>query len=218
VDTAAGRKDPDSVPGSGGKGCLRLMLAGPVLLLGAPVVALMRSLARWKRGRAVRLDHLDEEKSGAFSLFSGVVDFPSDVESSRILTSALASLASALSGPGDAHYLLHDDGEEGVILGLGPSIQDLCERFQIMCRKHSIEGRNLLWLSMDASEHIGRYFRSGCWDAKTEGNAALDGLPLHWALEIRRKRGAVSTRWEIRLRVPEAKIRSGREFFDRLRV
>jgi len=214
VDAAAGKVGKEAGPGGGG--CLRLMLAGPVLLLGAPVVALMRSLARRKRGRAVRLDELKEEKSGGFAVFSGAVDFPSGTESSRILTAALASLASTLSGPGDAHYLLHDDGEDGVVLGLGPSIQDLCERFEIMCRKHSVEGRNLLWLSMDTSEHIGRYFRSGCWDAKTEGNAALDELPLHWALEIRRKRGAVSTRWELRIRVPEEKERYGREFFGRI--
>ena len=208
------KKRPEPAPGSGGPGCLRLMLAAPFLLLAAPLVSMMRSLARRRRGQAVRLGKVKETAEEKHIIFSSVVDFPSGTENCRRLTGALAALAATLSGPRDRHYLLYDDGEEGVLLGIGPSVQELAERFMIMCRKHSVENRNLLWLGMEDSEYIGSYFSSGRWE--TDGPESLAALPLNWALEIRRQRGAVSTRWDLRLRLPQREEERGRSFFSRL--
>lgn len=210
-------KPPQPPGGSANSGCLRLILAGPILVLGAPLVAAMRSLARWRRGRDIRVQDVRDEKFGRYRSLHSAVDYPSSCESCSQLTSALAVLASSLSHSSDNHYLLYRESEAGILLGLGPSIQDLAERFLIMCRKSSIEGRSLLWLSLDRSRYIGEYLEAEKFNPDAGDTDRLLGeAPLNWALKIRRKRSSVSTRYEIHLYLPAESGTYGEDFIRQL--
>jgi len=202
------------------RGCLRLALAGPFLLIAAPVVASLRFFARLRRGKEQRIRVGDAAvipgSSGDMKRIRGVIDFPSGVDVCRELTSAAARLASRV-GRGGFHYVLYRDkgSDENVVTGIGPAIQEFAERFLITCRRSSLEDRSVLFLAVGREIEIGRYLDPGGYDpdASGEPEGLFRRMPFQWGLVMLRRRKTASTLFDVTLVVASEEERHAVEFF-----
>jgi hypothetical protein len=174
-------------------GCLRAAVAMPLLVLLAPVAAMVRSVARLRRGSAVDLGI----RTAADGRVAVSLDLPWTVDPVRPVTECVARFAEAVGRPGDVYALCwEDDGvDEAQRVAVGASIQALADRLQRSLRRSSLNGRWVVWLALPRGLHPGQVVgptvpipQDGTW------NAALSP-GFRWAFGLRRTDTAVARRW-----------------------
>ena len=95
-----------STEGPRGSGCLKTVLAGPLLVVLAPLVALVRVVGRARRGRNVlvrRVESPFEGPGGEESItLSLLLDVPADRDISRLVTDRVVRIAESLATGGES--------------------------------------------------------------------------------------------------------------------
>jgi hypothetical protein len=189
-------------------GCLRAAVAMPLLAVLAPVAAMVRSVARLRRGSAVDLGI----RTAADGRVAVSLDLPWTVDPVRPVTECVARFAEVVGRPGDVYALCwEDDGVgEAQRVAVGASIQALADRLQRSLRRSSLNGRWVVWLALPRGCHPGQAAdptvpipQDGTW------NTALSP-GFRWALGLCREDSAVTRRWRLEFQgegVSEAVVR-----------
>lgn len=190
-------------------GCLRALLAAPVLAVLAPVTAIFRTWARWRRGSTVVVKTGNEDferfESG-WAKVTAEVNIPDTIDGVRLLTRSVVRIAEALHTAGQVFHLVYREpgNEETITVPLGLTINDMAERFALSCRRSILDGSTLLWLCLPRGRHLGEFLDPIAYDpdAPGEPEALLQTAPITWALALGRHRGGVSTVFKMEFIVP----------------
>jgi hypothetical protein len=192
-----------------GRGCLASAAAAPVLLALAPLAAAVRSWQAWRRGRDWRIavETLDQ---GARLRLDVTVDVPRASASGfpRRLTHALVRIAETIRRPDDVYHLYYriPGDDEGVLMPVGPRLQELGERIQLALGQTVLERRTTLWLALPADRPVARLVDPSRDDPEAEGepeNLVARTTP-RWAMAASRVRSGPSVIYRLLLWVPEA--------------
>jgi len=192
----------------------------------APVAAIVRMVARWRRGDDVRLSWRDEPfpaGNGETRLVDVMMDVP-DVAGARLrreLTDTVVRFAERVRRPDDVYHLVYrvPTEPESVAVPVGASVQALAERFALGLGQHDLEGRTAVWLAMPRSVHVAEVLDPFTYDPEADGepHALLARAPLRWALATGRRHGTVSTRLRMLVVVPTTRRPLLEELLGRLR-
>lgn len=195
---------------AGRGGCFRALIAAPALAVLAPVAALYRSWARWRRGSAVVVEvHTEafERSEAGWSRVRATVDFPHSLDGGRLITTCVVRVAEGLAGGGEVFHLVHREAgcEETIAVPLGSAINDLAERLLLSCHRSISDKRTLVWLALRRGRHLGEVIDPVTYDPEAPGepDRLLGSAPMNWALVLKRHRGAAATFFEMSFLVPE---------------
>lgn len=217
---------PPSLETRGAGGCRRAVAGALALAVLAPVVAVVRAMARWRRGDDVRLSWHDEPFSaadGEARLVDVALDVP-DVAGARLrreLTDTVVRFAERVRRPDDVYHLVYrvPTEPESVVVPVGASVQALAERFALALGQHDLEGRTAVWLAMPRAVHVAEVLDPFTYDPEADGEprSLLARAPLRWALATGRRHGTVSTRLRMLVVLPAARQPLFEELLGRLR-
>ncbi|HSL18366.1 MAG TPA: hypothetical protein VLB51_10730 [Methylomirabilota bacterium] len=191
-----------------GRGCLASAAAAPVLLVLAPLAAAVRSWQAWRRGRDWRIavEALDQ---GATVQLGVTADVPRASASGfpRRLTHALVRIAEAMRRSDDVYHLFYriPGDDEGVLMPVGPRLQELGERIQLALGQPVLELRTTLWLALPADRPVARLVDPSRDDPEAEGepeNLVTRTAP-RWAMAASRARSGPSVIYRLLLWVPD---------------
>jgi len=198
--------------GSQTAGCLTAGLGGVLLVVLAPVAALVRAVQRRRRGSDPRVAwHRDARAIPGAVAIDVVLDLPRprQADGRRALTDAVVRVAEALRRPDDVYNLVYRESAEPdtVMVPVGSQIQDLAERVHLALAHVAWAGRTLVWLVLPRSRPLAAAVPDLGWDPDAEGepDALIARERPRWAFALAFSLGAVAT--EIRLRIvvpPEA--------------
>ena len=204
-------------------GCVRALLAAPALVFLAPMAALYRSWARWRRGSAVLVNSGIagfERSPGAWAKVTATVDIPHTADNAQLMTRCLVRLAERLGTDAQAYHLIHREPgcEETIAVPLGLTINDLAERFSLSCRRSILDRKTLLWLAWLRGSHLGEYIDPVTYDPEAAGEPErlLRAAPFAWALALNRRRGSASTVFHLEFIVAREKADAVEAALDRL--
>ncbi len=203
--------DREAIVGNGGEGapsgCLRAVVSLPALIVLAPVAALVRTISRWRRGKAPRV----EWRWGAVTTGDGRsmarlqagVDVPFDIDGSRMLTEATVRLAEILGTGDEVYHMIHGEpgGDGEVALPLGPLIQALADRFYLTGRRSALEGFPVMWIALPRKVSLGEVLHGK--EDSIEAVPRMLQMPLYWGMVVIRRIGSASVRYHLDLVVPE---------------
>lgn len=155
--------EPDStLQPPGPRGCLASSAAAFVLAATAPIVYMIQRWRVWRRGSVHRLSI-----AGAVHPSNGEtrvrLDVTLDVPMSaadavrRRATDAVVRVAETLRRPDDAYHMVcRPLGDvEPLMLPLGPLVQSLGERLNLVLRQGSLAGRTVVWLALARERALG---------------------------------------------------------------
>jgi hypothetical protein len=167
------------------------MLGLVVLLVLAPMAAVMRWWRRWRRGGAVRTSIVSTRipAPGRGELVRLQLDL--DVPAVRVagvrrwLTETMVRVAEALRHQDDVYHQLAWDPEEGVLhlAPVGPQLQELGDRFLLTLGRRAAEGLCQVWLTLPRSIGLGQAMAGLGFDPEAEGEPdhLLGVLEVCWA-------------------------------------
>jgi len=194
---------------TGRGGCLRALVAAPALAVLAPMAALFRSWARWRRGTEVVVtSHIEpfERSEKGWTKVSTSIDIPHSLHGVILMTQCVVRIAEGLAGGGEVFHLVHREPgrEETIAIPLGSSVNDLAERFALSCGRSILDRRTLVWLALTRGRHLGEFLDPGAYDPEIpeEPETALRSAPITWAMILRRHGGTASTIFNVDFIVP----------------
>ena len=195
-------------------GCRRTVGGAVALVVLAPLAAVARSSARWRRGRDVRVSW----RSAPFATDDRetvLIDVDLDVPVTagarlrRELTDAVVRLAEGARQADDVYHLVYrvPTEPESVALPVGASVQALAERFALALGQHDLEGRTAVWMAMPQTIHLADVLDPFAYDPEAGGepHGLLARTPARWAMATTWVRGAAATRLRVLLLVPAAR-------------
>lgn len=202
----------ERIPGPEGSlrgrgGCLRVALGSVLLLILAPLAALVRWWRRWRRGYDVRVARRD---LGGVDL-SGIeltLDSPlsREVETRTALIDALVRLAEEVRRPDDVYHLVfrRPTEPEADLIAVGPQPQELAQRLGIGFSHRSSVGCTQLWLTLPRAVHLAEVVDPFAFDPERPGAPAdliLEARP-RWAMVTSFGRTGPSVVYRLQLLLP----------------
>ena len=195
---------------TGRGGCLRALVAAPALAVLAPVSALYRSWARWRRGPEVvvtsQVEAFERSEAG-WTKVAATADIPHSLDGGHLITACVVRIAEGLGSGGEVFHLVHREPgrHETIAVPLGSTINDLAERLVLSCRRSILDGETLVWPALPRGRHLGEVIDPVAYDPEAHGEPEnlLRSAPITWALVLRRRRGAASTVFEMAFIFPE---------------
>jgi len=195
---------------TGRGGCLRVLLAAPALAVLAPMAALFRSWARWRRGSSIVVNSNIapfERGEARWAKISTSIDIPHSIAGVVLITRCVVRIAEDLGSGGEVFHLVHREPgqDETIAVPLGSSVNDLAERFFLSCGRSVLERRILVWPTLARGHHLGEFIDPVAYDPEAPGEpeAALRSAPITWAMILKRHSCTASTIFQMNFIVPE---------------
>lgn len=192
-----------------GRGCLASAAAAPVLLVLAPLAAVIRTWQAWRRGHDWRV-----EVEARDATWGHRIELTADVPRASAsgfpqrLTHALVRIAERMRHPDDVYHLFYriPGDDEGVLTPVGPRLQELGERIQLALGQPVLERRTTLWLALPADRPVARLIDPSLDDPEAEGEpeSLVATTTPRWAMAASRARSGPSVIYRLLLWVPEA--------------
>ena len=206
----AAARSPVAADRGHGRGCLASAAAAPALLVLAPLAAVVRGWQAWRRGRDWRIEVDEGRNAAARQRLEVTADVPRASASGfpRRLTHALVRIAEVLRRPDDVHHLFYriPGDDEGMLVPVGPQLQELGERIQLALGQSVLERRTTLWLTLPADRAVARLVDPSRDDPEAEGEPErlVARTAPRWAMAASRARSGPSVLYRLVLWVPEA--------------
>lgn len=178
------------------RGCLATGTGAVALAALAPFVVAVRGWKKWRRGSEIRMKTEMETFSNSAGADLGRIDFSFDVPlaaepgfRSR-LTDTVVRVAERLRAPDDVYHLVYrlPWDEEPVTIPVGPMLQELGERFDLVQSQGAMAGRTAVWLTLGRERALAEVVDPVAYNPEADGEP--DGLLLHPEL-----RWSMATEW-----------------------
>jgi len=199
-----------SAAASGGlRGCAASVVAAPALLVLAPAAAVIRGWQGWRRGADWRIEIERIPRGRDRARLDVTADIPRAAESGfvRRATHSLIRIAETLRRPDDVYHLYYrvPGDDDGVLLPVGPRLQELGERLSLSFGQSALEGRTTLWLTLPANRPAADHVDPSRDDPEAPGKLEeLIARPgTRWAMAVRRTHLIPSTVHRIMLWLPD---------------
>lgn len=178
------------------RGCLATGVGAVVLAGLAPFVVAVRGWKKWRRGSEIRMKTEIESIPGSAGVDLRRIDLSFDVPlaaepgfRSR-LTDTVVRVAESLRAPDDVYHLVYrlPWDEEPVAIPVGPMLQELGERFDLVQSQGAMAGRTAVWLTFGRDRALAEVVDPVAYDPEADGEP--DGLLMHPEL-----RWSMATEW-----------------------
>jgi len=203
-------------------GCLAGIGGFIGIVLLAPVALVIRVIRGWKRGRSTLVDRADSAFDGGLTRIDLRVDLASaGVNPFRAtLTDVVVRIAETLRQPDDIYHLIFRDvaADETVVLPVGPQLQELGDRFNLVFSQASMAGRTAVWLTLGRGSRVVDVVEPSEYDPEADGEPEgfLARSAMRWGMATTFASDNVSTLFRVVLFVPSESLPSVNTILARL--
>ena len=190
----ADRADTDRLTGS--RGCLATGVGAAALTALAPFVLAVLGWKKWRRGPEIRttidIEPLTNSAGADLRRIDLRLDVPQPAEPGfrRRLTDAVVRVAEVLRLSDDVYHLVYrlPWDEEPVLISVGPLLQELGERFELVQSQGVMAGRTAVWLTLGRDRSLSEVVDPVAYNPEADGEP--EGLLTH-----RDVRWSMATEW-----------------------
>ena len=178
------------------RGCLATGAGAAALAALAPFVLAVRGWKKWRRGPEIRttieIEPLTTSAGADLRRIDLSLDVPQPAEPGfrRRLTDAVVRVAEVLRLSDDVYHLVYrlPWDEEPVAIPVGPQLQELGERFELVQSQGVMAGRTVVWLTLGRDRALSEVVDPVAYNPEADGEP--EGLLTHPDL-----RWSMATEW-----------------------
>jgi len=186
----------DSDRSTPSRGCLATGAGAAALTVFAPFVLAVQGWKKWRRGSEIRttidIEPLTNSAGADLRRIDLSLDVPQPAEPGfrRRLTDAVVRVAEVLRAPDDVYHLVYrlPWDEEPVAIPVGPLLQELGERFELVQSQGVMAGRTVVWLTLGRDRALAEVVDPVAYNPEADGEP--EGLLTH-----RDVRWSMATEW-----------------------
>ena len=182
----------DSDRSTPSRGCLATGAGAAALTVFAPFVLAVQGWKKWRRGSEIRttidIEPLTNSAGADLRRIDLSLDVPQPAEPGfrRRLTDAVVRVAEVLRAPDDVYHLVYrlPWDEEPVAIPVGPLLQELGERFELVQSQGVMAGRTVVWLTLGRDRSLSEVVEPVAYDPEADGEpqGLLTHPDLRWSM------------------------------------
>jgi len=193
-------------------GCLATGAGAAALTALAPFVLAVRSWKKWRRGSEIRttieIEPLTTSAGADLRRIDLSFDVPQPAEPGfrQRLTDSVVRVAEALRLSDDVYHLVYrlPWDEEPVAIPVGPKLQELGERFELVQSQGVMAGRTAVWLTLGRDRSLSEVVDPVAYNPEGDGEpeSLLTHPDLRWSMATEWARVGPSLIFRLVLVVP----------------